>query len=173
METKRKLKKYSTRVEMPEVSTELTTCQEKEKGKESREEVSLAGNEKNIVPIDKVYKDLVDVNKMLEQKLARYEVDGKIRLYIKEKINEKYLLWWQKWEEMLNSDDRKDVSTAMIEFNKLQARILPTQITDEDGNNLSVNIVNYVSSSSLPNGKENDEKKIIEGKYATENNDTV
>jgi hypothetical protein len=61
--------------------------------------------------------------------------------YIKDRVFKYNRDWWNQYKEMRRSDDPTMRKTAFIEYNKLQARILPTQLEAGSGNNVQINIV--------------------------------
>jgi hypothetical protein len=61
--------------------------------------------------------------------------------YIKEKVFEYKKKWWDKLDSMICSDDKDEVKTAFVEYNKLQSKILPTEITGADGKELPTALV--------------------------------
>ena len=61
--------------------------------------------------------------------------------YIKSKVFQFGTTWWDKWEAMMNSGDKDLEKTAMMEYNKLQSKILPTEISGADGKDLPTSII--------------------------------
>jgi hypothetical protein len=49
--------------------------------------------------------------------------------FIKEKVTKYEELWWKEWEAMMIGDDKDDRKFAMAEFNKLQQKMMPTDLT--------------------------------------------
>jgi len=66
---------------------------------------------------------------------------------VRQKIDKYHPLWWERWLVMMDSDDKQERFEAMREFNKLQCKMIPTQITGEDGQPISVNIINYAGNN--------------------------
>lgn len=96
--------------------------------------------------------------------------DGKSSVYIKRKVREENELWWKTWREMMESEDKLDRRSAFAEYNKLQCRILPSQLDDGDGNGIVLNIVNYANANPKSN------RLIIDSEIKNkkdEHNDTV
>jgi len=76
-----------------------------------------------------------------EQKAQALLVQGKTQTYVKDRVYKFRKEWWDKWHTMLNSEDSSERKTALIEYNKLQARILPTQLVGQGGQQVQVNII--------------------------------
>lgn len=98
-----------------------------------------------------------------EQKIKNLQVTNK-SAYIKERVFKYKELWWSNFEKDLerNEDgtpkDKDLYRTAFIEYNKLQGRILPTEITGPDGDQLILNIVGYGARNNLlPKSVDNNE----------------
>jgi hypothetical protein len=82
-----------------------------------------------------------------ENNLRNVAVDGSKSQFIKMMVEENRGLFWSVWKEMMSSSDKNERRAAMIEYNKLQARMLPTEITSPDGEGLIVKIVNYAAQA--------------------------
>jgi len=52
--------------------------------------------------------------------------------FIKENVEKYGEDWWSIWLIMLKGDDKKDRQIAMTEFNKLQAKMIPQDITSNN-----------------------------------------
>jgi len=67
---------------------------------------------------------------------------------IKKNVKKHIPLWWTNWEEMMNATPEKDgldwfnkKKLAMQEFNKLQIKMLPTQVEGtEDGEPIKIQL---------------------------------
>jgi len=67
---------------------------------------------------------------------------------VKKKVKKYIPLWWTNWEEMMNASKEKDgldwfnkKKLAMQEFNKLQIKMLPTQVEGtEDGEPIKIQL---------------------------------
>lgn len=81
--------------------------------------------------------------------------------YIKEKVFEYKKKWWDKWEQMMDSDDKNESRAALIEYNKLQCRILPTEITGADGEQLILNVVGYGLKNKMIEEEETSDGKTV------------
>lgn len=97
------------------------------------------------VPIDNAS---IVVSKLQEEILALQEVkaaallaQGKNQTYIKDRVFKYRKLWWDSWEEMMGSEEKDMRKTAMIEYNKLQGRILPVQLEGGNNQQVSINII--------------------------------
>jgi len=80
-------------------------------------------------------------------------LEGRSTTYIKAKVFENHKTWWKAISHDLESKDFKIRKSAMIEFNKLQCRVLPTELgqaADSDG------IVLKVISYQINNDKKED-----------------
>lgn len=80
---------------------------------------------------------------------------GKNQAYVKDRVFKYRKEWWNKWKEMLNSGEKDLEKIALIEYNKLQQKVLPTQLEGSDGANVTVNILGM--------GIEQPKKKPIDG----------
>jgi hypothetical protein len=76
-----------------------------------------------------------------DKKAATMLAQGRSASYVKDRVFKYRKIWWDKWKEMLNSSDLATQKTALIEYNKLQARVLPTQLEGTNGSNIMVNII--------------------------------
>lgn len=63
--------------------------------------------------------------------------------YIKALIHQHHGLWWRTIVEDMESDDPKIRRSAQIEFNKLQCRVLPTELTSPEDGGITVKVLNY------------------------------
>jgi hypothetical protein len=79
---------------------------------------------------------MADMMALNEAKTEVKAIEGSKSAYIADKIFKYNTLWWANLTDMLTSPDKVERNTAMIEFNKLQCRVLPTQITGADGKDL-------------------------------------
>lgn len=71
-------------------------------------------------------------------------ISGKKNTFIKAKIMEGHKQWWDTiMEGMTQNEDRELKRLSLIEYNKLQCRLLPTEITGDDGENLTIKVINY------------------------------
>lgn len=86
---------------------------------------------------------------------------GKTTTYIKDRVYKHRKLWWETWEAMLTSDDENQRKVALIEYNKLQLRVLPTQLEGTNGQSVVVNIVGMGVEESVPESQD-----YIEGELA-------
>ena len=81
-----------------------------------------------------------DIENLVETKKENLQFTNK-SAYIKEKVFQYKKDWWDRFEAMLNSDDKDERKTAFAEYNKLQSKILPTEITGADGATLPTALV--------------------------------
>lgn len=80
--------------------------------------------------------------------------------YIKEKVFEYKQKWWEALDKMFKSEEKDERRTAIVEYNKLQCRILPTEITGPDGDQVVLNVVNYgLNNGLLKKEEESDDNK--------------
>lgn len=90
------------------------------------------------------------IEELTEKKL---QADDKFRsIWLKELVYENRLTWWEEYHKLRQSKNPEDRRLAFIEFNKLNCRILPTQLEAADGGGVSVNLINW-------NGNVNKETK--------------
>lgn len=87
---------------------------------------------------EKISQELMELH---EKKLETDLVNGRTKTYIADRIYKFRKDWWLKWYEMLNSEDASEKKTALIEYNKLQQRVLPTQLEGGGNTAFQVNIV--------------------------------
>lgn len=69
----------------------------------------------------------------------------KLRM-VSEKVDKFSEVWWKKWEEMIDGEDKQSVRVAMTEFNKLQCKMIPQDITS-GGKELPTPLLAYVQSN--------------------------
>jgi len=77
-----------------------------------------------------------DMISLRDAKTEAKALEGSKSKYISDKVFQFNKMWWDNIQMMMLSDDKTERNTAMVEFNKLQCRILPTQITGADGKDL-------------------------------------
>ena len=58
--------------------------------------------------------------------------------------------WWDEWRALKDSDIPEFRKVAFQEFNKLQLKKMPTEISGIDGSPIEVNIINYQEQSATP-----------------------
>lgn len=119
--------------------------------------------------VPKKNRDIVKENtstNLAELQKKKSEVDlvnGRIKTYIRDKVYEHRKDWWRAWSEMLESPDPKEKRAALVEYNKLQSRILPTQLEGSGNSNVQVNIMNGMGIDTDPNNKDEPvEAQVIE-----------
>lgn len=95
---------------------------------------------------EKIAKDLAELR---EKKIETDLVNGRTKTYITDRIYKFRKEWWEKWYEMLNSEDSSEKKTALIEYNKLQQRVLPTQLEGGGNSTVQVNILNGVGVDNM------------------------
>lgn len=96
-----------------------------------------------------------DIALLQEAKAAALLAQGKTATYIKDRVYKYKKEWWDKWHDMLNSEDSAERKTALIEYNKLQAKILPTQLQAGDNSQVQINIIGM--------GIDVPQREIVEG----------
>lgn len=57
---------------------------------------------------------------------------------IRERVEKYSAKWWEKWEVMIDSDDKQERIEAMREFNKLQCKMIPQQIGSDPDNPIAI-----------------------------------
>lgn len=78
-----------------------------------------------------------------DAKIEVLKATGQDSKYIKAKLFKNRDLWWDSIELDLISDDFKVRRSAQIEYNKLQARVLPTELTSPEDGGIIVKIQTY------------------------------
>jgi hypothetical protein len=121
------------------------------------------------------------IEELEEKKTQGLIAQNRKTQYIKEKVFKYADKWWEAWQEMMDSEDKNDRKVALAEYNKLQAKILPTEITGADGENLIVKIVNFGQNEiTINNNQEhndiedaeyNERIKPIDGEIETYGNE--
>lgn len=53
--------------------------------------------------------------------------------------------WWKNWELLMNGEDKTDKKYAMTEFNKLQVKMMPQNMEDEEGNKVRPVLVTFLN----------------------------
>lgn len=105
------------------------------------------------------------INKLEEKKLAVLAVDNNKRAFIKEMVFKHGPLWWENIVKDMTRDennipvDKELYRVAITEFNKLQARVLPTEITGGDGEQLVMNIVQWTKPETIVDQEDEDDIK--------------
>lgn len=107
-----------------------------------------------------------DISALQDKKAEVMLANNRTASYIKDRVFKYRKTWWNKWLEMMNADDVATQKTALIEFNKLQARILPTQLEGSNGNQIMVNIIGMGVDN--PVAKKIEESNAIEGEVVEE-----
>jgi len=101
---------------------------------------------------------------ILKNKETAMSLEHSKRKYIKEMVFQHGPLWWDNLKrDLSNPEDKESYRSAMIEFNKLQARVLPTEITGADGEQIVLNVVQWAKADLV------DPPKIIDGEAQNEN----
>lgn len=103
-----------------------------------------------------------DIKDLMERKEEALAIEGKRSTYIKEKVFKYSGMFWDKWLELIISGDKDDLKFAMSEYNKLQQKVLPTQIEDGDGNRLFPQIINYINPVIEKSKEEKKEEEVVE-----------
>lgn len=80
-----------------------------------------------------------------DAKAETLAVEGKSTAYVKKMVERFHPFWWNNLMADLNSEDKDVRKSAMIEFNKLQCRVLPTEIGQSaDSEAITLNIQQFV-----------------------------
>lgn len=103
-------------------------------------------------------KALEELKQKKEQELL---MAGRKTQYIKDKVFEYSEKWWKAYEEMANSDNKDERKAALAEFNKLQCRILPTEIANADNEGLVVKVVSQFVAHGPVEATEGDVEKEV------------
>lgn len=82
-----------------------------------------------------------DIDVLRDRKAEALFAQGKKNTYIKDRIDKYAPCWFKDYLNMRESGDERDRRLAFVEFNKLQARVLPTQFEGNVKNDLVVNII--------------------------------
>ena len=90
---------------------------------------------------DEILKD--DLTKLNEAKELALSYEKNKNTYIREKVFKHSEEWWKDYIRMKTSDDPIDQRIAFVEYNKLQQRLLPTQLSTEDGQGLTVQVMRW------------------------------
>ena len=83
----------------------------------------------------------MDLELLKQKKSQEAVLSNRKTQYIKDKVFEYSDLWWKEFEIMMHSENKDERKTALAEFNKLQCRVLPTEIKSPDGEGLVVKVV--------------------------------
>jgi phage-related tail protein len=110
-----------------------------------------------------IEKTKADLALLQEKKSEMLLANNKVASYIKDSVFKYRKEWWTKWLEMLNSPEKGMQKTAIIEYNKLQGRVLPTQLEGTAGNQIMVNILGMgIDAAENPEQQKAIEGEIIE-----------
>ena len=90
-------------------------------------------------------KELRDHLDRSNKELLFYNVKNKKVQYTKNMVTLYSPAWWDEMNALLHGEDRELKKVAFQEFNKLQMKILPTEITGADGEELVIKIVDYAA----------------------------
>lgn len=69
--------------------------------------------------------------------------------YIKALVFQHHGLWWRTIIEDLESDDPHIRRSAQIEYNKLQCRILPTELSSPEDGGIVVKVLSYAAQQAV------------------------
>lgn len=96
-----------------------------------------------------------EYKKTLDKSIAQLEANkleaqaiNNPKAFVRTMVTNNGPLWWTHWREDMESEDPSIRRNAMIEYNKLQARMLPTELTGADGATAIINIMNYATEAS-------------------------
>ena len=67
---------------------------------------------------------------------------------IRENVDKYSELWWNRWEQSMTSDDKQERLHAMTEFNKLQCKMIPTEVTGAEGGEILIKIAKEISDKN-------------------------
>jgi hypothetical protein len=109
---------------------------------------------------EEISRDLVALS---EKKAEVLLASGKEKTYVREKVFKHRKEWWDKWLEMLHSGEKDLEKTALVEYNKLQARILPTQLETDGNSNISINIIGMGIEEPIRKVYETEQEPVQDG----------
>ena len=66
--------------------------------------------------------------------------------FIKNNVVKHSQAWWENWEAMMNGNDKDYKKLAMTEFNKLQVKMVPQKLEDDEGNAVSPVLVTFLNA---------------------------
>ena len=116
---------------------------------------------------DEVVKTIDTELSILQEKKAEVMLaNNRSASYVKDRVFKYRKVWWDKWKEMMDSTDLATQKTALIEYNKLQARVLPTQLEGTNGSNIMVNIIGMGVDNT--HEEELPQQNIIQGEIIEE-----
>jgi hypothetical protein len=92
-----------------------------------------------------------EIEVLQEKKAETMLANNQTASYVKDRVFKYRKVWWTKFKEMIESEDPQAQRTAFIEYNKLQARVLPTQLEGTQGNQIMVNIIGMGVNSNNNN----------------------
>lgn len=99
-----------------------------------------------------------DIKTLQENKLGALSLEKNKKMFTKEMVFKYGPLWWEEFEMAIRSEDKDMKRMAMVEYNKLQCRVLPTEITGADGEQMVLNVINYTKPKLIEScGDDNDE----------------
>ena len=90
-----------------------------------------------------------DIKKLNENKLAALSMEKNKKQFIKEMVFKFGPIWWEEFAAAMSSDDKDMKRMAMMEFNKLQCRVLPTEISGADGEQMVLNVVQWTKPREI------------------------
>ncbi|MEY2595069.1 MAG: hypothetical protein RI965_341 [Bacteroidota bacterium] len=83
-----------------------------------------------------------------ESRAANQIASGKTQQYIRDNVLKHNQLWWKNLEADLMDPDPSVRRMAMIEYNKLQCKVLPNEFASGDESGIVFKVVSYSSSPS-------------------------
>jgi hypothetical protein len=113
---------------------------------------------KEVSPQNEVSVVEQDIAALQERKTQALEFTNP-NTYVRARVFQYRDKWWEDLDRMRTSEDKDERKCAMIEFNKLQCRVLPTQLENGDSSALTVQVMNYSGGSGT---KDKENAPIIE-----------
>jgi hypothetical protein len=77
--------------------------------------------------------------------------------FVKERVQKFCPNWWNKWEHIMNNGDKDEVKFAMAEFNKLQVKLMPTTLANDDEKPLIIKFDDGVLKATQQAERDNNE----------------
>lgn len=98
-----------------------------------------------------------DIQTLQDNKLGALSLEKSKKMFTKEMVFKYGPLWWDEFANAMVSDDKDMKRMAMVEFNKLQCRVLPTEITGADGEQMVLNVINYTKPKLIESNDDDGE----------------
>lgn len=83
------------------------------------------------------------LQKLQEEKAITQAINGPKSAYLKALVYKHHEIWWNAIKNDMQSDDPDIRAKAMVEFNKLQCRVLPTEFSSPEGEGIVIKVQNF------------------------------